>query len=144
MPSFWVAFASLIFSESQERHSMAYAGGFGEYLAIKRSKVQDQNSELINNPSLPKIFAGLTLYFDGYTALTMIEFKELVIQRGAIVKDYLASDTTHIIADQVFFSLVLLVFDDGCENTTNHQTRRKIQLVTSIHGSQSITSLDRL
>jgi hypothetical protein len=84
---------------------MAYPGGFRDYLATKRTKNQQQNEEILVSSSTQCIplFSGLVFYLNGYLSsrFTMLEFKALIVVRGGVVKDYLASNTTHIIATQM-------------------------------------------
>ena len=98
---------------------------FSDYMSVKRQKTQLQNSNL-NSSSLNPIFKGITLYFNGLVgSLTMLDLKQQVLKRGAIVKDYLASDTTHIIASCViiFFQEIshseFLLIDDRFKTKEN-------------------------
>ncbi|KNC96285.1 uncharacterized protein SPPG_08437 [Spizellomyces punctatus DAOM BR117] len=83
---------------------MAFPGGFREYMAVKRRKLEVQGQEIAATGSQSSVLTGLTLYFNGYTGssdLTMIQFKELVLVHGALVRDKLEPDVTHIIATQM-------------------------------------------
>ncbi|KAI9091170.1 hypothetical protein DFS34DRAFT_636103 [Phlyctochytrium arcticum] len=83
---------------------MAFPGGFREYMAVKRQKLAGQAQEVAVAGAKSTILQGLTLYFNGYTGtghLTMIEFKDLVLVHGALVRDKLDPDVTHIIATQI-------------------------------------------
>ncbi|KAJ3296359.1 deoxycytidyl transferase [Borealophlyctis nickersoniae] len=83
---------------------MAFPGGFREYMAVKRQKLELQGNEVAVASSQSTILAGVVLYFDGYLgshALSMIQLKELTLVNGARVRDKLEGEVTHIIATQV-------------------------------------------
>ncbi|KAJ3153687.1 deoxycytidyl transferase [Geranomyces michiganensis] len=82
---------------------MAFPGGIGEYMAVKRQKLFDQGSAFAAAGSQSAALTGITLYFNGYTgtSLSYLEFKELVLVHGALVRDKLEGDVTHIIATQM-------------------------------------------
>lgn len=84
---------------------MAFSG-FGEYLDVKRSKVQLQNEALVADSGFEdsvQLFSGHVFYLNGYLTpnLTMLQFKTLLLKHGGTVKDYLASNTTLILASQM-------------------------------------------
>ncbi|KAI8589965.1 hypothetical protein BDZ88DRAFT_395348, partial [Geranomyces variabilis] len=82
---------------------MAFPGGIGEYMAVKRQKLFDQGHAFAAAGSQSAALAGINLYFNGYTGTTLsyLEFKELVLVHGALVRDKLEGDVTHIIATQM-------------------------------------------
>ncbi|KAJ3042908.1 deoxycytidyl transferase, partial [Rhizophlyctis rosea] len=82
---------------------MAYSG-FKEYMQVKRRKLEVQAYEVASSLKLSDALAGTILYFDGYlgeTNLSMLQFKELVLTHGAMVRDKLEGECTHIIATQM-------------------------------------------
>ncbi|KAI9014701.1 hypothetical protein BC832DRAFT_165078 [Gaertneriomyces semiglobifer] len=83
---------------------MAFPGGFKEYMAVKRQKLEVQAEAIAAKSSQSEIFAGVILYFNGFlgsVGLTMLEMKELVLIHGAMVRDKLEGEVTHIIASQM-------------------------------------------
>ncbi|KAJ3166989.1 deoxycytidyl transferase [Geranomyces variabilis] len=82
---------------------MAFPGGIGEYMAVKRQKLFDQGHAFAAAGSESTALAGITLYFNGYTgtSLSYLDFKELVLVHGALVRDKLEGDVTHLIATQM-------------------------------------------
>ncbi|KAI8918247.1 hypothetical protein DFJ77DRAFT_287498 [Powellomyces hirtus] len=85
---------------------MAFPGGFREYMAVKRQKLEFQGQQTAAAGSQSSILAGINVYFNGYTqthgsSLTYLEFKELILTHGALVRDKLEGDVTHIIASQM-------------------------------------------
>ncbi|KAJ3186529.1 deoxycytidyl transferase [Gaertneriomyces sp. JEL0708] len=83
---------------------MAFPGGFKEYMAVKRQKLEVQAEAIAAKSSQSDIFAGVILYFNGFlgsVGLTMLEMKELVLIHGAMVRDKLEGEVTHIIASQM-------------------------------------------
>ncbi len=73
----------------------------GEYLSNKRQKLEQLQQH--DKSTLSNLFQGLCFYINGY--IPYQDFKELAIAHGGIVKDYLSSSTTHIIATQVKCSI---------------------------------------
>ncbi|KAJ3027476.1 deoxycytidyl transferase [Rhizophlyctis rosea] len=83
---------------------MAFPGGFREYMQVKRRKLEEQGNEVATALQQSNVLSGTVLYFDGYTGsstLSMIQFKELVLTHGALVRDKLEGDVSHIIAVQM-------------------------------------------
>ncbi|KAI0070563.1 DNA repair protein [Panus rudis PR-1116 ss-1] len=87
---------------NDELYGASRFGGFGEYMARKRAKLQIQNTELgsdDNSGPASKIFAGLQIYINGYTTPSVQDLRQLIIKHGGIFHPYLdkKSLVTHII-----------------------------------------------
>lgn len=79
-------------------HSMAFPGGFGEYMRSKRQKQKAQ----IKREQESSIFSNLKLYFNGYTgSMTMLDLKKLVSSHGAQVMENFTANVDFIIASQM-------------------------------------------
>ncbi|GAA6022393.1 hypothetical protein JCM11491_001576 [Sporobolomyces phaffii] len=78
-------------------------GEIGQYLRNKRRKLQVQNRALLDDggAAYPQIFAGLSIYINGYTeSIGLGELQELLIRHGGVYVPYLDRKdlVTHIVA----------------------------------------------
>ncbi|KAJ3303551.1 deoxycytidyl transferase [Kappamyces sp. JEL0829] len=72
--------------------------GFGDYMAVKKAKLQAQSALLTAQRS--SIFSGCAFYLNGYlgSEWTFIDLKDLIISHGGHVYEHLSSKCTHILA----------------------------------------------
>ncbi|KAJ3023570.1 deoxycytidyl transferase [Thoreauomyces humboldtii] len=81
---------------------MAFPGGFSEYMFHKRRKLEEQGQEVNSQENLSSVLVGVIIYFNGYLGdMTYLEWRRLVLQHGALVRDRPSGDVTHIIATQM-------------------------------------------
>ncbi|KAF8338981.1 uncharacterized protein EI90DRAFT_2908211 [Cantharellus anzutake] len=90
---------------NQDIYGPSVFGGFGEYMARKRRKLQMQNAEILNNTQSPKpqIFKGTGVYINGRTEPPLQELRIMIMEHGGIFHAYLdrKSLVTHIIATEL-------------------------------------------
>ncbi|KAK7688879.1 hypothetical protein QCA50_007570 [Cerrena zonata] len=84
---------------NSDTYGAATFGGFGEYMARKRAKLQVQNTELQDIGTTNKIFNGLQIYINGWTEPSVQDLRQLIIKYGGIYHPYLDKKglVTHII-----------------------------------------------
>lgn len=88
--------------EDGEEYGASSFGGFGEYLAHKIVKLQNQAKERIEseNKTGSQIFRGCVIYITGYTRPSLMELKHLITLHGGVHCAYMSgkSYATHIVA----------------------------------------------
>ncbi|XP_005107801.1 DNA repair protein REV1 isoform X2 [Aplysia californica] len=76
-------------------------GGFGNYMDIKKQKLSDQFRGA-NQKTESGIFAGVSIYVNGYTTPSSDELKRLMRAHGGVYQMYLSKrKVTHIIASNL-------------------------------------------
>lgn len=68
-------------------------GGFGEYIALKRRKLNDQVAHIRN----VGIFDGMKFWVNGYTQPSQLELRDMIVQNGGHFAFHQTSDITHIV-----------------------------------------------
>jgi DNA repair protein REV1 len=88
--------------ENGDEYSASSFGGFGEYIANKIVKLQNQAKERIEAESKTgsQIFRGCVIYITGYTKPSLMELKHLITLHGGVHCAYMSGKTyaTHIVA----------------------------------------------
>ncbi|XP_065086785.1 DNA repair protein Rev1 [Ochlerotatus camptorhynchus] len=77
--------------------------GWGDYMGAKISKLEDQfrHSAASAGEKLSDLFAGISIFVNGYTNPSSDELKRLMMQHGGIYHHYKRSTTTYTIASNL-------------------------------------------
>lgn len=88
--------------KDETTYGAASFGGFGEYMARKRAKLQIQNAELDVSEDMStkgKLFTGLQIHINGFTRPSVQDLRKLIIEHGGVFHAYLDKKTlvTHVL-----------------------------------------------
>ncbi|KFB47136.1 AGAP005939-PA-like protein [Anopheles sinensis] len=74
--------------------------GWGDYMDAKKAKLEDQfrQSSSIVGEKLSNLFAGISIFVNGYTNPSADELKLIMMQHGGVFHHYKRSNTTYTIA----------------------------------------------
>jgi DNA repair protein REV1 len=81
--------------------------GFGEYFRQKQRKLQQQYAAQV--PVESALFAGVTIYVDGFTTPSANELKQLILAHGGSYTLYLTSAVTHVVCENLPHAKLVLL-----------------------------------
>ncbi|KAG1066519.1 hypothetical protein G6F42_026648 [Rhizopus arrhizus] len=87
--------------EANDPYGAIKFGEFRKYMQNKQSKLKRQQKELGEQASqeLPQIFAGTSIYINGYSNPPAMDLRRMILQHGGDYQHYLKKlSVTHIIA----------------------------------------------